>query len=69
MADELMRRGIVATISPRHAQRLLQKGDLQPHRIRYWLTPADDPGFDVKVANVCEVYRLALNTKSKESAP
>ena len=30
MADELMRRGIVATISPRHAQRLLKRGICNP---------------------------------------
>ena len=30
IADELMRRGIVATISPRHAQRLLKRGILCP---------------------------------------
>jgi len=30
MADELMQRGIVATISPRHAQRLLKRGICSP---------------------------------------
>ena len=30
IADELMRRGIVGTISPRHAQRLLKKGICSP---------------------------------------
>jgi putative transposase len=30
IADELMQRGIVATISPRHAQRLLQRGICNP---------------------------------------
>lgn len=30
MADELIRRGIVATISPRHAQRLLKRGICNP---------------------------------------
>lgn len=36
-----------------------KKNDLQPHRIRYWLTPPDDPDFDTKLADVCEVYQLA----------
>ena len=30
IADEIIRRGIVATISPRHAQRLLQRGICSP---------------------------------------
>jgi putative transposase len=30
LADEIMRRGIVATISPRHAQRLLKRGICSP---------------------------------------
>src|SRR5688572_21686488 len=38
----------------------VEKGDLQPHRIRYWLTPpAADPQFDAKVADVCTLYREA----------
>lgn len=32
---------------------------MQPHRWRYWLTPSDDPDFDVKVADMCELYRAA----------
>jgi hypothetical protein len=36
-----------------------QKGDLQPHRIRSWLTPPDDPDFDGKVADICTLYRAA----------
>jgi transposase len=37
-----------------------EKGDLRPHRIRYWLTPpAADDRFDAKVADVCALYRDA----------
>jgi hypothetical protein len=37
-----------------------QKGDLQPHRIRYWLTPpAADDQFDAKVADICALYQDA----------
>jgi hypothetical protein len=37
-----------------------QKGDLRPHRIRYWLTPpAADAQFDAKVTDVCALYRDA----------
>src|SRR5207237_8196225 len=36
------------------------KGDLRPHRIRYWLTPpAADDQFDAKVADVCALYHDA----------
>ena len=36
-----------------------QKGDLQPHRVRYWLNRPRDPEFDDKVRHVCTVYRDA----------
>jgi transposase len=32
---------------------------LQPHRVRYWLTPAADADRDAKIADVCAVYRTA----------
>ncbi len=35
------------------------KGGLQPHRIRYWLTPAADSALPEKVADVCALYRAA----------
>ena len=38
----------------------LKRGNLQPHLIRYWLTPPEDPDFAVKVADVCEVYAQAV---------
>ena len=33
--------------------------DLQPHRVRYWLTPAADADRETKIADVCVVYRTA----------
>lgn len=36
-----------------------KKGDLQPHRWRYWLTPSQDPDFDTKVDDICGLYREA----------
>ncbi len=59
VADEIMKRGIVAQISARHAARLLKKGDLKPHLIRYWLTPEPDAQFDAKVADINALYRQA----------
>ena len=59
VADEIMKRGIVAQISPRHAARLLKRGDLKPHLIRYWLTPEPDAQFDAKIADINTLYRQA----------
>lgn len=40
---------------------------MQLHRWRYWLTPSDDPDFDVKVGDICELYREAPTlAKQKE---
>ncbi len=39
-----------------------KEADLQPHRVRYWLTPKPDPTFDAKCADICEVYKAAAGT-------
>lgn len=39
LASEMVKRGIVQSISPRHVRRLLEEAQLKPHQIRYWLTP------------------------------
>lgn len=39
LADELVKQGIVESISVRHVGRLLDEADLKPHQSRYWLTP------------------------------
>ena len=39
LADELIKQGLVDTISVRHVARLLEEADLKPHQSRYWLTP------------------------------
>jgi transposase len=61
LADEAIKRGIVASISPRHLGRLLNEADLKPHRIRYWLNAKekDDPGFATQVQFVCATYAAA----------
>jgi transposase len=56
LADELIKRNIVESISTRHVGRLLDEADLKPHQIRYWLTPSDDEDFDEKVRNISELY-------------
>jgi transposase len=63
LADEVIQRGIVASISPRHLGRLLNEADLKPHRIRYWLNAKekDAPSFSAEVRIVCATYAEAPN--------
>jgi hypothetical protein len=37
----------------------LKKGDLQPHLIRYWLTPPVDPHKEVTIKGICTLYHDA----------
>lgn len=39
LADELIKQGIMESISVRHVGRLLEEAQLKPHQSRYWLTP------------------------------
>ncbi|WP_414519923.1 helix-turn-helix domain-containing protein [Nostoc sp. PCC 9305] len=39
LADEIMKQGIIESISVRHLGRLLEEAELKPHQSRYWLTP------------------------------
>jgi putative transposase len=39
LADEVVKQGIVMSISPRHVGRLLEEADLKPHQSQYWLSP------------------------------
>ncbi len=58
LADEVIARKIVRSISPRSVGRFLDEADLKPHLSRYWLNPEpDDPEtFRQEVKTVCEVY-------------
>jgi hypothetical protein len=59
LADELIKRNIVESISPRHVGRLPDEADLKPHQIRHWLTPSEDEDFDGKVRDISELYITA----------
>lgn len=39
LADEMVKRKLVESISPRHVGRLLAEADLKPHQVQYWLNP------------------------------
>ena len=56
LADELVKRGTVESISTRHVGRLLDEADLKPHRIRYWMTPQPDAQRDEKVKDISTLY-------------
>lgn len=60
LADEMIQRGIVTTISPRHVGRLLAEADIKPHQSGYWLNPAPDPLFEEKVTAITDTYLQAI---------
>ena len=62
LADEMIEREIVDTISPRHVGRILDEAALKPHLSRYWLNndrDADPETFDAEVKQVCQLYLKA----------
>jgi len=58
LADEVIQRGIVTSISVSQVGRYLDQADLQPHRSKYWLnTKEKDPQvFQQQVETVCQTY-------------
>ena len=58
VADEAIKRDIVATISSRQVGRVLGGADLKPHLSRYWLNanPDDPEKFAEEVETVCDLY-------------
>jgi transposase len=61
LADEVVGRGLVASISPSQVSRYLREAALQPHKSRYWLitTEKDPQRFQEQVKTVCETYLTA----------
>jgi transposase len=61
LTNEVIKRGIVTSISPSQVSRYLREAALQPHKSRYWLnTTATDPArFEEQVKAVCETYLAA----------
>ena len=58
LADEVVKRGIAASISVAQVGRYLREAALQPHKSRYWLntTEKDPARFQAQVEAVCETY-------------
>ena len=61
LADEVVKRGIVTSISTSQVSRFLREAALQPHKSRYWLntTEKDPEQFQKQVETVCDTYRAA----------
>jgi len=58
LCERAVERGVVSQISRSHLQRILQAGDVRPHRVKQWLH-STDPQFCAKVNGICELYRYA----------
>lgn len=58
LCERAVQRGVVPHISRSHLQRILQAGDVRPHRVRQWLH-SPDPQFREKVNAICALYRRA----------
>lgn len=61
LADEVVRRNYVESISISTIQRLLKSARLQPHRSKYWLNTKekDQDKFDEQVRHVCSIWQDA----------
>jgi transposase len=61
LADEVVKRGLVASISTTQVGRYLREAAMQPHKSRYWLntTEKDPVRFQKQVEAVCDTYRMA----------
>ena len=61
LTDEVVQRGLVASISPSQVSRSLREAALQPHQSRSWLhtTEKDPQRFEAQVKSVGDTYRAA----------
>jgi transposase len=61
LADEVVKRGIVTSISTTQVGRYLREAAMQPHKSRYWLntTETDPVRFREQVETVCDTYLQA----------
>lgn len=59
LAEEVMKQGIVVSISVRHVGRFLNTRVLRPHKMQYWLNSQPDARKAEKIQAICTVYRSA----------
>ena len=69
LADEVIARGIVTSISISQVGRYLAQAELQPHRSKYWLTTKekDSEVFEQQVQTVCQTYLEAPDLYFQEN--
>ncbi len=69
LADEVVHRGIVSSISVSQVGRYLAQAELQPHRSKYWLNAKEkDPEvFAQQVQTVCQTYLNAPDLYFQEN--
>lgn len=65
IANEMVKQGIVKSISQSQVCRILQQLDLQPHRIRYWLNSKADEKKDERISDICKTYFEAMKKKDE----
>jgi transposase len=70
LRDEVVKRGIVASISVAQVGRYLKQAAVQPHRSKMWLntTEKNPETFDREAAKVCETYRDAPRKAAVDGA-
>jgi transposase len=68
LADEVVKRGIVTSISTTQVGRYLREAAMQPHKSRYWLntTEKDPVRFQRQVEAVCDTYLAAPERERTE---
>src|SRR4051794_25657603 len=61
LTDEVIKRGIVSSISSSQVRRYLREAALQPHKSRYWLNATEKAParFEEQVKAVCDTYLAA----------
>lgn len=65
LAEEMVKQGIVKSISPRHVGRLLAEAELKPHQSRYWLNPPPTQTSSSKSKTSAKCIRKRANELNK----
>lgn len=56
LAEAVIKKEIVDSISVSYIGKMLKKNDLQPHRSKYWLNAKADERKDERIADICNIY-------------
>lgn len=71
LARVAVEKGRFSHLSKSHVQRLLNKGDLKPHRVRMWLNRPEDPEYDGRATEVtnllCDATEGAQKKESEQT--